>query len=96
MSNNDSDDIDNVKPFGDAGRCTKKSSKRVYSKRRKFAGNQYKNIKIKMVEMSNVIVLLVVMHERQPFLGKRLLIFLFLPPNLRKTFSGTGLLACLY
>ena len=41
MSDYDSDDIVNVKPSGDAGRCTKKSSKRDYSNRRKFAGNHY-------------------------------------------------------
>ena len=41
-------------------------------------------------------VLLVVMQERQPLLGKRLLTFLFLPLNLMKPFRGTDLLICIY
>ena len=41
MSDKDSDDIDKARPSGNAGRCVKKHSRRVYSKRRKFAGNQF-------------------------------------------------------
>ena len=64
MSDNDADDIVNVKPSGDAGRCTEKSSKREESllvtsiqKIKMVTSIQ----KIKMVETSNVKVLLVVM-----------------------------------
>lgn len=48
MSDNDSDsseEINKKQPEGNAGRCVKKSSKRVYNNKRKFGGNQYTKIK---------------------------------------------------
>lgn len=33
-----------IRLSGDGGRCIKQSSKRTYTKRRKFAGNQYTKI----------------------------------------------------
>ena len=55
----DSDsDIDvQVKPVGNAGRCTKISTKRVYHKSRKYHGNQHskKGKKKKTVERKSVV-----------------------------------------
>ena len=80
----------NVRPSGDAGRCTKKSSKRVYSREECLLVTSIQ--KIKMVETSNVKVLLVVMQEKQLFLGKRLLIFLYLPPKSNEDIQGYRLI----
>ena len=40
-TNTDSDDAPKRKRTGNAGRCSKKTSKMVYSKKRKFSGNQH-------------------------------------------------------